>query len=215
LIPRIRWAARFGADEARFKVFLDVSDGGLFVQVPQALFAALELPFETQPHQFRGGMLREYAKSEQLPRLLRHRTVVEGCKVAENRSFGIAQRHPQKTFDSPHARVGIVREFLPNSRGVVAQFPVNHVFTWRARQSPLEIFSEAVLVPESDGAGPGVSLGRRKLRDECPARVNRARQGTDQRLKVPFAAPIRSRVEDSTQGGEFFAKRGRQAIGSV
>ena len=60
-----------------------------------------------------------------------------------------------KKLSIPHAPESVVREVLPYSRGVVAQVPVNHVFTRRARQSPLEVLSDVVPVPESDGAGLG------------------------------------------------------------
>src|SRR5262249_26019317 len=98
-----------GADKARFQVFFDVGNRGFLVQISQLFLVVAELSFEVKPSQFSGGVLREDAKSEKLPRFLRHRAVVEGCDVAENRSFGITKRHSQKTFDSPHARVRIVR----------------------------------------------------------------------------------------------------------
>ena len=79
---------------------------------------------------------------------------------------------PRKLSIPHDQRVRVVREFLPYSRGVVAQIPVNHVFTRRARQSPFEIFNDAVPVPEGDGTGLDMVLRRCELRDECPARVN-------------------------------------------
>ena len=193
-----------GTDEPRFHIFCDVRDRGFFVQVPQALLAFAELLLEVKARQLAGGLLREDAKGEQLPRLLRHWTVVEGCDVAENRSFGIAQRHSQKTFDAPRARVRVVREILPYSRGVVAQIPVNHVFTRRARQSPFEIFSDAVPVREGDGTGLGMVLRRRELRDECPARVNHTRQIRTSAWKYSSPLLARGCLDDRTERREFF-----------
>src|SRR5262249_6395776 len=99
-----------GADKTRLKVFFDVSDRGFLVQVPQALLTFAKLAFETQVHQFGGGPRPEDAKSEQRSRLLRHGTLVEDREVAEDLSFGIAQRRPEVTFDSPLDQESVVRK---------------------------------------------------------------------------------------------------------
>ncbi len=166
-----------------------------------------------QPRQFSRGMFREDAKGEQLPRFFRHRTVIEGCEVAQNRSLGIAQRHSQKAFDSPLARVRIVREFLAYSRGVVAQIPVNHLFTRRSRQSPLEISSDVVPVPEGDGTRLGVGLGRCELCNEGPARVRHTGQDTNECLEILFAIAVRVRLDDHTQRGDFFGTFAERTVG--
>src|SRR5262249_29860753 len=77
-------------------------------------------PFEAKAHQLGGGMRREDAKREQLARLLRHRAVVEDREVAEDFSFGIAQRHPQVTFDSPLDKLCGRSHNLSKRKGVLS-----------------------------------------------------------------------------------------------
>ena len=164
LDPQNAQGGTVGADKPRLEVFLDVGDRGFFIQVPQTLLACAKLPLQVKACQLRSGVRREDAKNEQLARLLRHRTVVEDGEMAENLAFRIAQRHSQVTFDSPLDQESVFGKVLPYPRGMVAQFAVDHVFTGRARERPLEILGDAVSGPEGDGAGPGTGSRARRTR---------------------------------------------------
>src|SRR5689334_7747555 len=99
--------------------------------------------------------------------------------MAENLAFRIAQRHSQVTSDSPLYQEFVFWEVLPYPRGMVAQVPVDHVFTGCARERPLEILSDAVSGPKGDGAGPGIDPGRGELGDEGVMRTDRLCQVAD------------------------------------
>jgi hypothetical protein len=59
-----------------------------------------------------------------------------------------------------------MRELLPQTRWVVTQVAVDHLFARRAGERPLEILSDAVVGPKGDGARLGLRLGRSDFRDE-------------------------------------------------
>ena len=158
---------------------------------------------------------REDAKNEQLARLLRHRTVVEDGEMAENLAFRIAQRHSQVTFDSQLDQESVFWKVLPYPRGMVAQFAVDHVFTGRARERPLEILSDTVSGPKGDGAGPGTGSGRGELGDEGVVRTDRLCQVTDEGLKKLRAGAVSGPLDDHTECGEFFNDSAGQVVGVV
>ena len=108
--------------------------------------------------------------------------------MAENLAFGIAQRHSQITFDSPLDQEPVFWKVLMYPRGMVAQVAVDHVFTGRARERPLEILSDTVPGPKGDRAGPGTGSGRSELGDESVVRTDRLCQVTDEGLKN--SAPV-------------------------
>src|SRR6516164_1162559 len=97
---------------------------------------------------------------------------------------------------------------------MVAEGPVDHLFTGRAHERPLEIVSDVVPGPKGDGASPGGGFGRSELRDERVVRVNQACQVTDERLEILFAAAVRGCLDDRTERREFFGLSARH-VGSV
>ena len=108
--------------------------------------------------------------------------------MAENLAFGIAQRHSQVTSDAPLDQESVFWKVLLYARGMVAQFAVDHVFTGRARERPLEILGDTLSGPKGDGAGMGGGLGRRELGDEGVVRTDRLCQVADEGLKN--SAPV-------------------------
>src|SRR3954447_16384613 len=87
---------------------------------------------------------------------------------------------------------------------MVAEGPVDHFLTERARERPLEILSDVVPGPKGDGASPGGDFGRSELRDERVARVDEACQVSDKRLEILFAPAVRGCLDDRTKRREFF-----------
>src|SRR6266567_9175125 len=98
---------------------------------------------------------------------------------------------------------------------MVAEVPVDHLLTGRARDRPLEILSDVVPGPKGDGASPGGGLGRSELRDERVVRVSQACQVTDERLEILFAAAARGCFDDRTERRKFFGLSARRVVGVV
>jgi hypothetical protein len=98
---------------------------------------------------------------------------------------------------------------------MVAQFAVDHVFTGRARERPLEILSDTVSGPKGDGAGPGTGSGRGELGDEGVVRTDRSCQVTDEGLKKLRAGAVSGPLDDHTECGEFFNDSAEQVVGFV
>src|SRR5262249_21901320 len=136
-------------------------------------------------------------------------------EMAENPAFRIAQRHSQVTFDSPLDQESVFWKALPYPRGMVAQFAVDHVFTRRARERPLEILSDTVSGPKGDGAGPGTGSGRGEPGDEGVVRPDRLCQVTNEGLKKLRAGAVSGPLNDHTECSEFFNESAGQVVGVV
>src|SRR5262249_28934698 len=119
------------------------------------------------------------------------------------------------TFDSQLDHESVFRKVLPYPRGMVAQVAVDHVFTGRARERPLEILGDIVSGPEGDGAGPGTGSGRGELGDEGVVRTDRLCQVTHEGLKNPRAGAVSGPLDDHTERGEFFNDSAGQVVGVV